>query len=75
MDWQSIQPIFTWLSENPAWSGVFVFLIAFSESLLIVGLIVPGTVLMFGVGTLVGTGVLDIQETLLVAFFGAVVRM
>jgi len=72
MDWQSIQPIFTWLSEHPAWSGVFVFLIAFSESLLIVGLIVPGTILMFGVGTLVGTGVLDIQETLLVAFLGAV---
>ena len=72
MDWQSVQPIFTWLSEHPAWSGLFVFLIAFTESLLIVGLIVPGTVLMFGVGTLVGTGVLDIQETLLVAFIGAV---
>jgi len=72
MDWQSVQPIFIWLSEHPAWSGLFVFLIAFTESLLIVGLIVPGTVLMFGVGTLVGTGVLGIQETLLVAFLGAV---
>ena len=72
MDWQYIQPFFTWLSENPAWAGLIVFLIALSESLLIVGLIVPGTVLMFGVGTLVGTGVLGIQETLLFAFFGAV---
>ncbi|HFE39074.1 MAG TPA: hypothetical protein ENK06_11760 [Gammaproteobacteria bacterium] len=73
MDWQSIQPFFTWLSENPAWSGLIVFLIALSESLLIVGLIVPGTILMFGVGTLVGTGVLDIHETLLLAFLGAVI--
>ena len=72
MDWQSIQPLFTWLSEHPAWSGLIVFLIAFSESLFVVGIIVPGTVLMFGVGTLIGTGVLDIQETLLIAFIGAI---
>ena len=72
MDWQSIQPLFTWLSEHPAWSGLFVFLIAFSESLFVIGIIVPGTILMFGVGTLVGTGVLDIQDTLLIAFLGAV---
>jgi len=72
MDWQSIQPLFTWLSEHPAWSGLFVFLIALSESLFIIGLLVPGTVLMFGVGALVGTGVLGFQETLIVAFVGAV---
>jgi len=73
MDWQSVQPIFSWLSDNPGWAGFFVFLIALSESLLIVGLIVPGTVLMFGVGTLVGTGVLDMKQTMFIAFLGAVV--
>ncbi|MDH3325245.1 MAG: DedA family protein [Gammaproteobacteria bacterium] len=72
MDWQSIQPIFHWLSDHPAWSGLFVFLIALTESLVIVGLIVPGTILMFGVGTLVGTGVLDVKLVLLLAFAGAV---
>jgi len=72
MDWQSIQPFFTWLAENPAWSGLIIFLIALTESLFIVGLLVPGTVLMFGVGTLVGAGVLGIQETLVFAFLGAV---
>lgn len=72
MDWQFVQPFFTWLAENPAWSGLIIFLIALTESLFIIGLLVPGTVLMFGVGTLVGTGVLGIQETLLFAFLGAV---
>ena len=72
MDWQTIQPIFHWLSDHPVWSGLFVFLIALTESLIIVGLIVPGTVLMFGVGTLVGAGVLDVKLTLLLAFLGAV---
>ncbi|MDH5216657.1 MAG: VTT domain-containing protein [Gammaproteobacteria bacterium] len=58
---------------NPAWAGLFVFLIAMSESLLVVGLIVPGTVLMFGVGTLVGAGVLGFWETFLWAFLGAII--
>jgi len=73
MDWQLIQPIFHWLSEHPVWSGLFVFLIALTESLVIVGLVVPGTVLMFGVGTLVGTGVLDVKLVLFLAFIGAVI--
>jgi len=72
MDWQSVQPFFTWLSENPAWAGLAVLIIALTESLVIVGLIVPGAVLMFGVGTLVGTGVLGFKETILLAFIGAV---
>ena len=72
MDWQSIQPIFHWLSDHPFWSGLFVFLIALTESLVIVGLVVPGTVLMFGVGTLVGAGVLDVKLVLFLAFIGAV---
>jgi len=72
MDWQAIQPIFNWLSDHPAWSGLFVFLIALTESLVIVGLIIPGTVLMFGIGTLVGAGVLDVKLVLLLAFAGAV---
>lgn len=72
MDWQSIQPFFHWLADHSILAGLFVFLIAFSESLLIVGLIVPGTLLMFGVGTLVGAGALDFWNTIIIAFFGAI---
>lgn len=72
MDQLALQPLFDWIGANPAWAGLMVFLIAMSESLLVVGLIVPGTVLMFGVGALVGTGVLGFEETLLWAFLGAI---
>lgn len=72
-DLDSLQPLFDWIKVNPAWSGLFVFLIAMSESLLVVGLIVPGTVLMFGVGTLVGAGILVFWETFLWALLGAII--
>ena len=69
----SIQPLFDWIKINPAWAGLFVFLIAMSESLLVIGLVVPGTILMFGVGTLVGAGILGLWETFLWAFLGAII--
>ncbi len=72
MDLQTFQPLFDWLASHPGWAGFFVFLIALTESLVVVGLIVPGTVLMFGVGTLLGAGVLGLWETLTWAFLGAV---
>ncbi len=72
MDLQTLQPLFHWLAAHPGWAGIFVFLIALTESLLVVGLIVPGTVLMFGVGALLGVGVLGLWETLAWAFAGAV---
>jgi len=73
VDISFFEPFFSWLSEHPALSGLMVFLIAMAESLLIVGLVVPGTVLMFGVGALVGAGVLNVWETILWAFVGAAV--
>lgn len=72
MDWQSVQPFFHWLSDHSTIAGIVVFLIAFTESLIVVGLIVPGIVLMFGVGTLVGAGALAFWDTIIIAFFGAV---
>ncbi len=72
MGWESIQPLFNWLAEHTVLAAVFIFLIAFAESLLIVGLLVPGTILMFGVGTLVGAGALQFWDTIIIAFFGAV---
>lgn len=67
-----LTPIFNWLSENPGWAGLIVTLLSMGESLLIFGLIVPGTVVMFGIGALVGTGVLPLWETIGWAILGAV---
>lgn len=47
-------------------------MISLSESLALVGLIVPGTVIMFGVGAVVATGSLGLTPVLLLAAAGAV---
>lgn len=59
-----------WLTLNPSWLGVAVVLIACFECLAIVGLIVPGTVIMFAVAVLAGSGALSLGETLLLGFAG-----
>ena len=49
-----------------------IFLISLSESLALVGLLVPGTLIMFGVGAIVATGSLKLLPVLLMAMIGAV---
>ena len=49
-----------------------IFLVSLSESLALVGLLVPGTVIMFGVGAVVATGSLRLTPVLLLAMAGAV---
>ncbi len=67
-----LQPLFDWISQHPGWAGLAVFLIAFSESLAIVGLFMPGVVLMFGIGTLVATGMMGFWPTFWLAVAGAI---
>lgn len=67
-----LQPLLDWINQHPAWAAVFVFLVAFTESLAIVGLFVPGVVLMFGIGTLVALGTIEFWPTLWLAVAGAV---
>lgn len=59
-----------WLSANPEWLGLAIFLLACGECLAIVGILVPGTVLLFAVAALAGNGALGLGETLLLAFCG-----
>jgi undecaprenyl-diphosphatase len=68
-----LQVILDWVSHNPTWAGVVIFLVAMSESLLIVGVLVPGAALMIGIGMLIGLGGLDMLTTLLWAIAGAIV--
>lgn len=56
---------------HPVLAGLLVAAIALTESLALVGLLVPGTLLMFGVGTLVATGALHLWPTLAWAVAGA----
>ena len=59
-----------WLSANPSWLGLAIFLVAFLECVAIAGIIVPGTVLLFTVAVLAGSGALSLGETLLLGFCG-----
>ena len=60
------------LAANPQWLAVAVFIVAFVECLAIAGLIVPGTVLLFAVAVLAGSGALSLSETLLLGFLGGI---
>ncbi|MCW8828975.1 MAG: VTT domain-containing protein [Gammaproteobacteria bacterium] len=69
---EAINSLFSWIGANPAWAGLGIFLIAFFESLALVGLILPGAAMMFGIGALVGSGALPLWPTLIWAAAGAI---
>jgi membrane protein DedA with SNARE-associated domain/membrane-associated phospholipid phosphatase len=60
------------IARYPYTAYLLVFLVSLSESLAVVGLLVPGTVIMFGVGAVISTGVLSLKWTLILAMTGAV---
>ncbi|PWB34377.1 phosphoesterase [Pseudomonas sp. SDI] len=59
-----------WLTTNPQWLGAAIFIVACIECLAIAGIIVPGTVLLFAVAVLAGSGALSLGETLLLGYLG-----
>lgn len=65
--------LLTWIRLNPDWAGVVVFAVALTESLAIVGMFVPGVIILFGAGALIGAGVLDFLPIALWAIAGAIV--
>ncbi|TWC36283.1 undecaprenyl-diphosphatase [Pseudomonas sp. SJZ079] len=67
---QWLDSLTAWLGSNPQWLGLAIFLIACTECLAIVGIIVPGTLLLFAVAVLAGNGALTLGETLALAYCG-----
>lgn len=61
----------TWLNANPGWSVVFVFLVSLLESLVLVGILLPGIMILFGVGALIGLGVMELAPVWIAASSGA----
>ena len=60
-----------WISRHPIAAGIVIFLIAFGDALLIVGVAIPAAPLLFAVGTLVGLGHIDGTYAILCAALGA----
>jgi membrane protein DedA with SNARE-associated domain/membrane-associated phospholipid phosphatase len=67
-----IQPYLDYLSQHPTWAIAIVFLIAFGEALLIIGLFVPSTAVLVGAGILVGAGHLPFWPVFLATAIGAI---
>lgn len=55
------------------WAYVLVFLIAFSESLPVIGAVIPGSTAIVGISALVPSGAVDLVPLLLAAIAGAIV--
>lgn len=72
MSLETLNSLLSWLSAHPVITGVVIFLVAFSESLVVVGIIVPGAAVMIGFGALIATGYLDFWPTTILAILGAV---
>jgi membrane protein DedA with SNARE-associated domain/membrane-associated phospholipid phosphatase len=62
-----------WLHIHPQWGWVVAFLIAFTESIAIIGSIIPGSVTMTAVGILAGSGVLHFWPVFISGALGAMI--
>jgi len=72
---ETLRDLLTWVAANPGWAHLGVFLVALVESLAIVGLIVPGVIMMVGAGALIAIGTLEFWPVCLWAIAGAVAQV
>lgn len=66
------QELLNWLHAHPGWGFVTVLLVAFFESLVLIGILLPGMFILFGIGALIGLGVLDMTPVWIAATIGAI---
>ena len=67
------QQLLVWVETNPDYAGWIIFSMALLESLAIVGVLIPGVIILFGAGTLIGAGVIDFWSSCLWAVAGAII--
>ncbi len=65
------QSVLEFIKAHQAWAAPIVFALAFAESLAFVALLVPATVILWGVGALIGAASLDFWTIWLAAALGA----
>ncbi|MBT8059757.1 MAG: VTT domain-containing protein [Gammaproteobacteria bacterium] len=66
------QELLNWLNAHPGWGFAIVFLVAFFESLVLIGILLPGIVILFGVGALIGLGIVEMTPIWIAASAGAI---
>ncbi len=73
MQSEFVSALFAWVAANPGWMSAVIFFSALAESLTIVGVIIPGALVMFGLGALIGLGHLEFWSAFWWSVLGAVV--
>ena len=68
-----VTALFAWVVEHPGWISAFIFLSAMAESLTIVGVIIPGALVMFSLGALIGLGHVDFWSAYWWSTWGAII--
>lgn len=66
-----LDTILQWLYLNPEWLAVFIFLVALTESLALVGFAVPGVIILGGLTLFIGQHNMSILPGLVAAAIGA----
>jgi membrane protein DedA with SNARE-associated domain len=61
------------MSANPGWAGFWIFVMSFVESLAFVGILIPGIIILFGVGALISLGAMDMLPIWFCGSLGAFV--
>ena len=67
------EQLLAWVGDNPGWAYVIVFLVAMTESTAVLGVIVPGVILLMGTGALITTGAIAFWPAFGAAVAGAIV--
>lgn len=71
MDSGLTRALLDWISANPGWSVALIFIVAWAESLVVVGIVLPGIFILFGIGAMIGLGLLDFWQVWMAASLGA----
>ncbi len=69
----ALNELMQWTHAHPNWAGLVVLIVSALESFLVVGLFVPGSVVMFGIGAMIAAGHMELLPTLAWAALGAVI--
>jgi membrane protein DedA with SNARE-associated domain len=64
--------VIAFIAEHRAWTDPIVFAVAFAESLVFISLLVPGTVILLALSTLLASGALSFWPLIVSAALGAV---
>ncbi|KEI70481.1 bifunctional DedA family/phosphatase PAP2 family protein [Endozoicomonas elysicola] len=73
MDNAYFDAIHLWLQQNTDWVGPVIAMVACLESLVVVGIVLPGVAMLFALAAIAGAASIPVYPILLWAFLGAIV--